>query len=607
MSFVRIYWRVLGLLRTDARLVLTLALANIVLAGAQFVEPVLFGRIVDALSGALPAGLDAAARALAPLVGAWVGFGLFIIVAGTLVAWFADRLAHQRRNLVLADYFEHVLQLPLAYHSGEHSGRQMKVMLAGTDTLWWLWVSFFREHFAAFVFIAILLPASLYLNWRLALPLIGLCVGFTVLTVIVMHTAFAMQREVERHYSDLAETAADALGNVALVQSYARVELEVSALKSLVNSLLRAQMPVLSWWAIAAVLTRAGTTLTLLVILLVGTYLKLVGLASVGQIVSFMSIAALLIVRLEQAVSFANRLFIDAPKLSDFFGVLDTVPAVSDRPDAIDPGRVRGMVEFKDVSFSYDGKRFAVTDLSFTALPGDRVALVGPTGSGKSTALALLHRAFDPQSGRIKVDGVDIRDLTLTGLRRNIGVVFQETLLFNRSIAENLRVGKPDAGAADLRAAAARAQALDFIDRNPEGFEARIGERGRLLSGGERQRLAIARALLKDPPILILDEATSALDPVTEARVSLALDEVMKGRTTFVIAHRLATVRGATGILVFQNGRIVETGTFEELQRRGGFFAALVAAQFGPQTPLPSSAKADDPVPPEHAEKRGAR
>jgi len=428
-----------------------------------------------------------------------------------------------------------------------------------------------------------------------------------VLTVIVMHTAFALQREVERHYSDLAETAADALGNVALVQSYARVELEVSALKSLVNSLLRAQMPVLSWWAVAAVLTRAGTTLTLLVILLTGTYLKLVGLASVGQIVSFMSLSALLIVRLEQAVSFANRLFIDAPKLADFFGVLDTVPAVRDRPDAVDPGRVRGLVEFKDVSFSYDGKRSVVTDLSFTALPGDRVALVGPTGSGKSTALALLHRAFDPQLGSIKVDGVDIRDLTLTGLRRNIGVVFQETLLFNRSIAENLRVGKPDASADELRAAAARAQALDFIDRNPEGFEARIGERGRLLSGGERQRLAIARALLKDPPILILDEATSALDPVTEARVNLALDEVMKGRTTFVIAHRLATVRGASRILVFQHGRIVETGTFEELQRQGGFFAELVAAQFGPETLLSSSAKADDPVPSERAEKRGAR
>ena len=589
MSFVRLYVRVLGLLRPDARLAVILALANIALAAAQFVEPVLFGRIVDALSGALPAGIGPAGRALAPLIGAWVGFGLFIIVAGALVAWFADRLAHHRRNMVLADYFEHVLQLPLAYHSGEHSGRQMKVMLAGTDTLWWLWVSFFREHFAAFVFIALLLPASLALNWRLALPLIGLCIGFTALTMLVMNRAGAMQRAVERHYSELAETAADALGNVALVQSYARIELEVSGLKSLVNSLLRAQMPVLSWWAVAAVLTRAGTTLTLLVILLVGTYLKLAGLASVGEIVSFMSIAALLIARLEQAVGFSNRLFVDAPKLADFFGVLDAVPAVRDRPDAIDPGRVRGLVEFKDVSFSYDGKRAAVADLSFTALPGDRVALVGPTGSGKSTALSLLHRVFDSQSGAIAVDGADIRAYTLTGLRRNIGVVFQETLLFNRSIAENLRVGKPDATEAEMRQAAERAQALDFIDRNPEGFEARIGERGRLLSGGERQRLAIARALLKNPPILILDEATSALDPVTEAKVVAALDEVMKGRTTFVIAHRLATVRGATRILVFQNGRIVETGTFDELAKRGGFFAELVAAQFGATAPLPAA------------------
>jgi ATP-binding cassette subfamily B protein len=580
MSFIRIYLRVLGLLRPDAKLAITLALANIALAGAQFVEPVLLGRIVDALSGPLPPGLAAAARALAPLIGTWVAFGLFIILAGTLVAWFADRLAHKRRNMVLADYFEHVLQLPLAYHSGAHSGRQMKIMLNGTDTLWWLWVSFFREHFSAFVFIILLLPASLVLNWRLALPLIALCLGFTALTMTVMRRAFAMQSAVEQHYSDLAETAADALGNVALVQSYARIELEVSGLKSLVNALLRAQMPVLSWWAIAAVLTRAGTTLTLLVILLVGTYLKLVGLASVGQIVSFMSIASLLIARLEQAVSFANRLFLDAPKLADFFDVLDTVPAVRDRPDAIDPGRVRGLVEFKDVSFSYDGKRPAVADLSFAAAPGDRIALVGPTGSGKSTALALLHRAFDPQSGAIFIDGADIRGFTLTGLRRNIGVVFQETLLFNRSIADNVRVGKPDAGEEELREAAARAQALDFIDRSAEGLQARIGERGRLLSGGERQRLAIARALLKDPPILILDEATSALDPITEARVGAALDEVMKGRTTFVIAHRLATIRDATRILVFRNGRIVETGTFDELQRRGGYFAELVHAQF---------------------------
>ena len=175
---------------------------------------------------------------------------------------------------------------------------------------------------------------------------------------------------------------------------------------------------------------------------------------------------------------------------------------------------------------------------------------------------------------------MDIRGLKLAALRRNIGVVFQEVLLFNRSIGENLRVGRPEATDAEIREAAARAQALEFIEANPEGFEASVGERGRMLSGGERQRISIARALVKNPPILILDEATSALDATTEMKVQAALDEVMKDRTTFVIAHRLSTVRNATRILVFDHGRIVESGGFDELIARGGTFAALAKAQF---------------------------
>jgi len=260
--------------------------------------------------------------------------------------------------------------------------------------------------------------------------------------------------------------------------------------------------------------------------------------------------------------------------------VLDTVPAVRDAPNAIDPGRMRGLIEFDDVSFSYDGKRAAVLDLTFTALPGETIALVGSTGAGKSTALALLHRAFDPQSGVIKIDGMDVKTIKLSALRHNIGVVYQEALLFNRSIADNLRVGKPDATEEEMRKACERAQALDVIERNPKGFEAGVGERGRLLSGGERQRLSIARALLKNPPILILDEATSSLDAITEAKLQAALIEVMKGRTTFVIAHRLATVRNATRILVFDQGRVIETGTFDELVAKGGRFAELATAQF---------------------------
>jgi len=339
-------------------------------------------------------------------------------------------------------------------------------------------------------------------------------------------------------------------------------------------------MPVLSWWAVVAVATRASTTLTLLAIFLVGTYLLFQGLTTLGEIVMFMGFATMLVGKLEAAVGFVNKLFMDAPRLREFFAVLDTTPAVYDRADAVDPGRLSGHVVFADVSFSYDGKRPAVADLEFAALPGEVIALVGPTGAGKTTALALLHRVFDPQSGAITIDGIDLRAMKLAGLRRNIGVVFQEVLLLNRSIAENLLIGRPDATPAEMWAALARAQAVDFVKNKPEGLDAVVGERGRFLSGGERQRLSIARALLKDPPILILDEATSALDAATEAKVQVALDEVMRNRTTFVIAHRLSTIRNATKILVFEHARIVEAGSFDDLVARNGAFAKLARAQF---------------------------
>src|SRR5258708_3046338 len=204
----------------------------------------------------------------------------------------------------------------------------------------------------------------------------------------------------------------------------------------------------------------------------------------------FVAFATMLIQKLEQVVSFINNVFMEAPRLQEFFNVLDAAPAVRDRPDAIDTGRLMGLVEFNDVSFSYDGKRPAVEDLSFVALPGQTVALVGPTGAGKSTAIALLHRAFDPQSGFIRIDGMDVRGLTLTALRRNIGVVFQEALLFNRSIADNLRVGKPDATEEELRIAAGRAPTPEFIQGRGRGFGTPARGRGRSLAGGGRPRLA---------------------------------------------------------------------------------------------------------------------
>ena len=580
MTFLHVYLRVLRLLGSEKRIAIMLVIANLALAGAQFAEPILFGRIIDQLVTAQAANKTLKWVELVPLVSAWVGFGLFTIGAAVIVALHADRLSHRRRLGIMAEYFEHVLHLPLGFHTSTHSGRLLKNMLDGASNMASVWLSFFRENCSSFVALFILLPMSLFVNWRLASLLIVLVVLFALMTMYVIRKTEGLQGKVEQYHNDLAERASDALGNVAVIQSFTRVEAETKAMRQVTSALLTAQMPVLSWWAIMAVVTRASATLTLVSIFLLGTGLHLQGLATIGEIVTFMSFAGMLIGRLEQVIGFVNWIFMIIPKLQDFFQVLDTQPAVADKPNAVDAGRLTGKVAFENVTFSYDGRRVAVADVSFVVTPGETVALVGSTGSGKSTTLALLHRVFDPQGGRVTIDGIDLRDMTLLSLRRNIGVVFQEPMLFARSIEENLRVGKPDATPEEIATAIERAQAKDFIGYQTDGINTIVGERGRSLSGGERQRVSIARALLKDPPIMIFDEATSALDATTERQLQAALDAATQGRTTFVIAHRLSTVRNANRIIVFDQGKIIETGTFEELVRKNGRFAALARAQF---------------------------
>ena len=579
MNLVRLYGRVMGLLGPDLRLGAVLALANVALAVAAFAEPVLFGRIIDLLTRG-----DSAS--LLPIIGAWMGFGLFTIGAGVLISLHADRLSHRRRLAAMSGYFEHVLDLPIGFHNSTHSGRVLKTMLEGTNGMAWLWLGFFRDHFSAFVSLGVLLPLSLFLNWQLGLLLVALVAVFAGLTTYVLRRTETLQGSVERYHSGLAEHASDALGNVAVIQSFTRAKDEARAMQGIIRDLLAAQTPVLSWWAMASVVTRASSTITVTAVFLTGLFLHARGQATVGEVVAFMSLATMLVGRLDQVVGFVNQMFMQAPKMQEFFAVLDTAPAVADRPEArtIDP--VHGSVSFEDVAFTYDGKRRALDGVSFDVRPGETVALVGATGSGKSTTLGLLHRAFDPTSGTIRVDGIDVRDIKLNTLRHNIGVVFQEPMLFARSIRENLQVGRPDATDAEMMDALTRAQALDFIDRQADGLDTIIGERGRSLSGGERQRLSIARALLKNPPVLILDEATSALDAATEKKLQGALDAVMEGRTTFVIAHRLATIRNADRILVFDRGRIVECGSFDELVAKGGRFAELARAQFMAPEPM---------------------
>jgi glucan exporter ATP-binding protein len=595
MRFLKTYGRVLGLLGRDIRIAGFLAFANLMVAGLQFLDPVLFGRVVNLLSRSDKLPHSEMWHDAAILLGIWVAVGIGGIVSNIAVALQTERLAHRHRIKSMGRYFTHVLNLPLSFHGATHSGRLIKAMLTGTDGLFGTWLVFFRDQLSTILSAVVLLPMTLFLNWRLGLVLIVLVGVFLTFTAIVVKKTETAQRQVEGFNSSLAGTAQDALSNVMVVQSFTRLSAEARLFSDIADQVIKHQFPVLNWWALVNVMTRASSTLAVITIVVIGAWLHMNGQASVGEIVSFMGFAMLLIGRLETAASFVSSLFFKLPALEDFFRILDERSSVPEKDDARTLWVPRGEVRFEDVSFAYPANGLAggpatrgaavLSKVSFKAHPGSCIALVGHTGAGKSTAMTLLQRLWDPTTGRITVDGQDLRDITLDSLRSNIGVVFQESLLFNRSIRDNLMVGRPDATEEDMVQACRMADAHEFIVRQQNGYDTLIGERGTSLSGGQRQRLAIARALLKNPPILILDEATSALDAATEARVGKALKTLMAGRTTFIIAHRLSTVRDADEILVFDNGRIVEQGNFTSLLARQGHFATLVETQLAPAVP----------------------
>lgn len=582
MNLVRIYARVIATLGRDGRIAVLLAVANVLVAGLQFLDPILFGMVIQLLSQATATDPGAFWPQIARLLAIWAGVGVTGIIANIAAALQAERLAHRNRLMAMRRFFEHVLSLPLAFHGDAHSGRLMKIMLSGADAMFWLWLTFFRDQLSTFIATLVLLPLTLFLNWRLAISLSLLVTLYCVASAVVIRRTEAGQQRAQRWQIQLAANAQDALANVTVVQAFTRLGAESRLFGDIVRQVIAHQFPVLNWWAIVNVMTRAGSTIAVIAIVVTGTLLHIAGKASVGEIVSFMGLATLLIGRLDGALSFISRLFFEVPGLAEFFAVLDTRTSVPEKPGAAPLVISAGEVIFDDVGFAYPGGPPVLAGVSFTARPGSVTALVGQTGAGKSTAMALLQRLWDPQSGRILIDGQDLRDVTLESLRRAIGVVFQESMLLNRSIRDNLLIGNPEAGAAEMEQAARMADAHDFIMRQPHGYETLVGEHGATLSGGQRQRLAIARALLKDPPILILDEATSALDAATEARVGRALKTLMAGRTTFIIAHRLSTVRDADEILVFDSGRIVEQGSFKELLALRGRFAELIATQLAP-------------------------
>ena len=568
MDLFRLYTRALSQLSSEKGLAILLALASVAIGFVQLAEPILLGRVVDSLSRG---------EAAFPTIALWAALGLFGILASVVVAIFADRLAHRRHLAAMADAFERAITLPQGYHASRGSGAVVRSILQGTDALFWLWLGAMREQVTAIAGIALLVPTAISMDARMAAILALLAVTYVVLNTVVMRQTRDRQATVERYNSAVYGRVGDVIGNVTVVQSFARLRAETDAMRAVMSDLLAAQYPVLTWWGILTVLQRAAATITMVAVFAVGAVLAQRGELTVGEIVSFVGFAGLLIGKLDQISGFVTAIHRRAPVMRSYFGLIDEPDGISEKPDAKPLPPVKGEIRYEDVTFRFPDTDQGVTALEIAAAPGQTIALVGPTGSGKSTTASLLMRLRDPASGRVLIDGQDIAGVTLASLRQQIAVVFQDAGLFNRSIGDNIAIGRPGATLAEVEEAARLAEAHDFIMRKPEGYGFVIGERGAALSGGERQRIAIARAILKNAPILVLDEATSALDAETEGRIKRALDRLRSGRTTFVIAHRLSTVANADEIVVLDQGRIVERGRFAALAAGKGLFARMVA------------------------------
>jgi ATP-binding cassette subfamily B protein len=527
------------------------------------------------------------------LVGIGVGTAVLNLGQRYLTEWIGAHVGYDLRNAM----YDRIQYLPFTYHDHSTTGQLINRCIEDVRAV----QSFAGDSLVQMVqlgvlsvgVVTVLISRNPWLAVIALLPLVPM---------VMMTTDFGQRitrlfYDVDNTLGDLSAQLQENISGVQVVRAFAREPHEIHRFDQINRSYFNARLKVLGEWSKVMPSTNLLITMGTILILMVGGPLVLQGKMTVGELVAFNAYLLMLSGPVQQLAWLVNAIGESEAGAQRVLEILDHEPEIQSPQGAIELGTLSGRVEFRNVSLCYqDEKIDALSDIELTVEPNQLIALIGQTGSGKTSLVNLIPRFYDVTDGAVLVSGVDVRQVELVSLRRQIGIVLQTSLLFSDSIRENIRYGRSEASDEEVFAAAKAAQAHDFIVKFAESYETQVGERGMTLSGGQRQRIAIARALLMNPRILILDDSTSSVDTQTEKLIQEALDLLMEGRTTFVIAHRLATVRRADLILVMADGRIVQRGRHDDLLSQGGLYKEIYDLQLSQQNRFLEEEEPDDDI-----------